>query len=121
MRMGLNEPMSRTRPFIVGVTMAVLGGCSSAGEGTATPADAYYTSMKVGKFTDTSHAALDAIGIALCHDLDGIDQEESRLVVQVLRQSTTTDAEAYQVGKAISTRWCPEHAQAFLVLQPGQR
>ena len=39
--------------------------------------------------------------------------EERQDAVLVLRHSTDTEQQAFEVGEAMTSRWCPEHVDVF--------
>ena len=112
--------MSKRGLATVGVTLALVSGCTSMGKEAASPEDAYYDSMNVGKFAQESHETLDLVGQGLCRQLGDGAPDERVLIVLVLRESTDTDAQALQVGNAIAKRWCPQYAESFQALRPDR-
>lgn len=97
---------------LIAVVVAGCSGGESAPRETLS-ADAYYEQMKVGDFADFTEAQLDSIGKSLCEDLGNMEADERPQAVQVLRQSTDTEQESFEVGQAITGRWCPEYVEAF--------
>ena len=76
-------------------------------------ADEYYQAMKVGKFAAMSHEELDKVGQGLCSDLKNLEPSKRPLAVIVIKQSTDTEQEAFEAGKAMTGRWWPEYVGVF--------
>gem|GEM_PF-6868275 len=76
-------------------------------------ADQYYRAMSLGKFAGMSHEQLDKVAQGLCGDLKGMNPEERKFAVLVIKDSTDTELEAFQAGTAMASRWCPEFIDVF--------
>ena len=76
-------------------------------------ADDYYAAMDMGKFAGMSHEQLDKIAQGLCGDMKRMKPDERKLAVIVIRDSTDTELEASQAGRAMASRWCPEFVDVF--------
>lgn len=96
--------------LIAGAAM-LLAGCSSD-DGPMSD-DEFYEQMQVGDFADYSEGELDTAAKGMCSDLSNLDEDDRSMAVLVLRQSVETEEEAFQVGQAMTGRWCPEYADAF--------
>ena len=92
--------------------VAVCSGCAPKTAQTLSP-DEYYQAMKVGKFAAMSHEELDKVGQGLCSDLKKLEPSKRPLAVIVIKQSTDTEQEAFEAGKAMTGRWCPEYVGVF--------
>ena len=101
------------RAVVLVLSAAVV--CSACAPKTAhtLSADAYYRAMAVGDFAAMSHDQLDKVGQALCSDLENMEASKRPSTVIVLKQSTDTEQEAFEVGKAMTGRWCPEYVGVF--------
>jgi hypothetical protein len=106
-----------------------LAGCGGGGEeepaaDETISAEQYYAAMRVGDFEESSEETLDKLGQGFCSDLDnmedgdlkGMTADEARASsVLVLRESVDTEAEAFQVGEAMTARFCPEFRHNFVL------
>lgn len=108
--------MMRGKAVLVLVVAALLlGGCSSyQGEsGEAITSEEFYDAMKVGDFASFTEEQLDKVAQGLCSDLANLEEDEQEATVLVLRESVDTEQQAFEVGQAMTGRWCPEYVGAF--------
>lgn len=92
----------------------LVSSCAGGGdEDTSSSADRYYAAMDIGQFADMSHDELDTTGQAFCDDLTNMDPDDRKFAALVVRESVDTDAEAIYAARAMTGRWCPEHAGDF--------
>jgi hypothetical protein len=109
-----------SKRIVVGVVAALVVAGSATGlalkvshDNQALSPDEYYQAMKVGKFAAMSHEELDKVGQGLCSDLKNLEPSKRPLAVIVIKQSTDTEQEAFEAGKAMTGRWCPEYVGVF--------
>lgn len=93
--------------------LLLLAGCSSAQDDKGMTDQEFYDAMQVGDFASYSYDKLDETAQALCDDLANLSEEDRKMAVLVLRDSLDTEQQAFEVGQAITGRWCPEYASAF--------
>ena len=104
-----------------GITIAAAGvalllsGCSSTQDDTsaALTDEEYYEAMQVGDFASMTNDQLDDVAKGLCGDLANQDADDRRAVVLLLRESVDTEQQAFEVGQAMTGRWCPEYVESF--------
>lgn len=103
------------------IAVAVLAACGSddsadGDEATDAPisAEAYYEQMQVGDFATYDREGLDTIGEAFCESLPGLpDDMEPTTAVIAVRESVSTDVDAFQAAYAMTARHCPEFRDDF--------
>lgn len=97
----------------IGAATLLLAGCSSSAEGEASTDQEFYDAMRVGDFADYTDDELDDTAKGLCDDMSNLSADDRKMAVLVLRDSVDTEQQAFEVGQAITERWCPEYADAF--------
>jgi uridine phosphorylase len=99
----------------IAIALLAASACS-AQDATSTEtmsAEKFYEQVQVGNFASMTEEGLDEIAQAFCNDLDKMDAEMRSATVIVVRDSVETDLEAFEVAQAFTSRWCPEHRDAF--------
>lgn len=91
----------------------LLAGCSSSQDDDAMTDQEFYDAMQVGDFADYTDDELDDAAKGLCDDMSNLSEDDRKMAVLVLRESVDTEQQAYEVGQAITGRWCPEYTDAF--------
>lgn len=95
------------------LALGALVGCSSGSDQGPISDEEFRDQMRVGDFASYSDTQLESVAKGLCSDMEGMEEDMRHYAVLVIRESTTTEAEAFQVGQAITGRWCPEYSAAF--------
>ena len=107
--------MKRRGIIIAAATLPLLVGCTSTqgGASVAMTDEEFYDAMQVGDFASMTDDQLDDVAKALCGDLANQEADDRRAVVLLLRESVDTEQQAFEVGQAMTGRWCPEYVESF--------
>ena len=99
--------------MVLAAGLILLTGCSSSDDDGTLTDEEYYEAMQVGDFASMTEDQLDDVAKGLCGDLANQEADDRRAVVLILRESVDTEQQAFEVGQAMTGRWCPEYVESF--------